>query len=233
MTIIERRVKECPQCRRRFDDYGLVSGNTFGAKFWTDGKREAPMWPDESRLLKCPKCDELMWIPDIPFLDVKAIEKEERAERVKLCSENIFPGFSKINIQRAKDALLGDPKEPDEGEYLFYLNSNDFPYEKEKYLRIRAWWKINDIYRESTKNILPKYSQAQKKSILKLFSLLNIADPNERIMKAEIARELGFFDQALLLLDTAFSESMRPHYDLILSLAKKKIRLVAEVKTEK
>lgn len=35
---------------------GMSSGNTMGAKWWTDGKREVPMLPYTNRLVKCPYC---------------------------------------------------------------------------------------------------------------------------------------------------------------------------------
>jgi len=39
----------------------LYSGNTYGAKFWTDGKRDAPMLPYTNQLIKCPYCGDLFW----------------------------------------------------------------------------------------------------------------------------------------------------------------------------
>jgi len=39
-----------------------MSGNTFGATFWTDGKRDAPMLPDLPEFVKCPHCKLLLWI---------------------------------------------------------------------------------------------------------------------------------------------------------------------------
>jgi hypothetical protein len=39
----------------------LYSGNTMGAIWWTDGKREAPMLPDTNWLMKCPYCKDLFW----------------------------------------------------------------------------------------------------------------------------------------------------------------------------
>jgi hypothetical protein len=42
----------------------ICSGNTFGAQYWTDGKREAPMLPDEPWLRLQPETDELFWMDE-------------------------------------------------------------------------------------------------------------------------------------------------------------------------
>lgn len=39
----------------------ICTGNTFGAQYWTDGKREAPMLPDEPWLRLQPDTGELFW----------------------------------------------------------------------------------------------------------------------------------------------------------------------------
>ena len=49
-------VRECPHCKAHVVQEETVSGNTIGAKFYTDGKREAKMLPDHPWLVKCPVC---------------------------------------------------------------------------------------------------------------------------------------------------------------------------------
>ena len=39
-------IKRCPGCKGLLAEGTLASGNTLGATFWTDGKREAPMLPE-------------------------------------------------------------------------------------------------------------------------------------------------------------------------------------------
>ena len=36
-------IKKCLVCSKSIEHHTIGSGNTFGATFWTDGKREAPM----------------------------------------------------------------------------------------------------------------------------------------------------------------------------------------------
>jgi hypothetical protein len=47
-------IKKCLECSGLIKEYTIMSGNTFGAIFWTDGKRDAPMLPDLPWLVKCP-----------------------------------------------------------------------------------------------------------------------------------------------------------------------------------
>ena len=37
--------KHCSSCHQLIIEETLMSGNTFGAIYWSDGKREAPMLP--------------------------------------------------------------------------------------------------------------------------------------------------------------------------------------------
>ena len=57
-------IRECPECNAALERTTMMSGNTFGARFWTDGKMMAPMLPDRPWLAKCPKCTALFWIDE-------------------------------------------------------------------------------------------------------------------------------------------------------------------------
>ncbi len=69
-------------CRTPLQCRTIGSGNTFGARFWTDGKREAPMLPDEPSLLKHPTEAVLFWrneckeIGEIDFWSNEAADLE-------------------------------------------------------------------------------------------------------------------------------------------------------------
>lgn len=58
-------IKECSKCSNLIADCTIASGNTFGAEFWTDGKREAPMLPEQPWLVICPHCGSAVWIDDL------------------------------------------------------------------------------------------------------------------------------------------------------------------------
>lgn len=50
------RIVTCPFCGAKKELMSLRSGNTFGARFWSDGKRIAPMLPQVSPVQKCLDC---------------------------------------------------------------------------------------------------------------------------------------------------------------------------------
>jgi hypothetical protein len=58
------KIKKCSNCYGLIREFTLMSGNTFGATFWTDGYRDAPMLPEQLWLIKCPHCKMLLWIDE-------------------------------------------------------------------------------------------------------------------------------------------------------------------------
>ena len=57
------RILVCPECGETKEVMTLMSGNTFGADFWSDGKMDAPMLPQPSPIQKCPHCGAYIWAP--------------------------------------------------------------------------------------------------------------------------------------------------------------------------
>lgn len=55
-------IRKCSKCKNLVQQETLMSGNTLGARYYTDGKMEAPMLPYLQYLIKCPHCNYLIWI---------------------------------------------------------------------------------------------------------------------------------------------------------------------------
>jgi endogenous inhibitor of DNA gyrase (YacG/DUF329 family) len=180
-------IRECPHCKANVVQEDTLSGNTIGAKYYTDGKREAKMLPDHPALVKCPACSRLFWVEE---------------------AEEVDSGF---------DAAKGKQKvmAPSGQELLAYLSGATLPKDKEAYLRIHVWWAANDAWRW-VPNSKPAFSKEQVKNLDALAALLDESEPGERILKAEVARELGRFDECLRLLSYQFGED----YDFVLSFIK-------------
>ena len=51
------QIIECPACGKRQLRMSLRSGNTIGARYFSDGKRVADMLPEFPYFVKCPACD--------------------------------------------------------------------------------------------------------------------------------------------------------------------------------
>jgi len=50
------QILTCPFCGTEKEILSLLSWNTFGQVYWSDGKREAPGAPEISYVQKCPQC---------------------------------------------------------------------------------------------------------------------------------------------------------------------------------
>lgn len=194
-------VRECPKCKVSIEQPTMASGNTFGARFWTDGECEAPMFPDYLSFVKCPKCKHLFWISE--------------AEKVEGADENTA-------------VLAFDYIEPSESDY-YKAVAAEKDKAKQKYLRIRGWRASNDQWRKQPDVKEAKLSPEAKSNMNALSALLKESNPEERLLKAEIARELGKFDQCLKLLEFKFSRNLSDTASFIKSLAEKKCAVVREI----
>lgn len=203
-------LRECPKCRALLVQQTMVSGNTFGARFWTDGKMVALMLPDQPWLVKCPKCGTLFWIDE-----AKKLGEQNSWDKGKKWLNAVQPGL------------------PSEKDFLSVLTKNKVSQKKELYVRRHAWWLANDAFRTNSAAKF-SYSSAQEKNIQTLAGLLDETDPDQRIMKAEAFRELGQFQECIKLLSNSFKDQEHAKVaGFIRELAMQKSRLVHEIKEKK
>lgn len=102
--------------------------------------------------------------------------------------------------------------------------------ERETYCRVHAWHCFNDARRDQ-KNAaelseLPDVAAANMKA---LFALLDRMKPEQRMLRAELARELGRFAEALGLLNFDFGEDYAATAAQIRALASQGNAGVAQV----
>lgn len=97
---------------------------------------------------------------------------------------------------------------PTAGEFLSAIPSLDGDADKELFVRMRSWWRTNDRFRTGGADAAP-FSEAERANLAAIAEALGDADPQHIIMRAEIARELGQFDQCLKLLDREFEEGVQ------------------------
>lgn len=186
MTIGPSNIRECPACAKPVEQPTLGSGNTFGARQWSDGFLDAPMMPELPRLAKCPHCTALFWV--------------EEAKQLAKC----WP--QEIESSRWPEA--NEIEGPSAEEFLGALPSVDGDAAKETFVRMRAWWRGNDRFRKGDADA-PPFSDAERANLEALARMLDDSDPQQVIMKAEIARELGRFDRCLKLLERDFEEGLQ------------------------
>lgn len=204
-------IRECSACGKHIAQGTIVSGNTIGARYWTDGKRVAPMLPDQPLLGKCQHCNTLVWINE-----QKKVGEIHRG------------GSTNRETDKYSDALpVSDPTFQDFAD-LLEAGLND--KKKERYLRLRAWWTGNDSRRKSVQTMPLNSSEAQ--NLRAFIALLNESDENDRIMKAEVLRELCEFEEAEKLLSAKFNKNLSQAVSIIRELNQKRIPTVAEMKFE-
>ena len=202
------RIMKAPGCKKPVKISTIASGNTFGATFWTDGKKEAPMLPDEPWLLKSPVEEKLFW----------ADECEEIGQIDNWDSKPVNKEWTKLAFA----------EEPGEKDYFAALTSDIANTdEKKRYLRMRLWWRGNDDIRRGKKDIL---SKAHLDNLSAFAELLSSEDPDQRLMKAEIYRELNRFTEAKKLITFKYPKGYSSAVKLIRTLIESQDSRVAELK---
>jgi len=173
----------CPHCGEKARYQTLLCGNTFGATLWTDGKRLTPIFVEPPQFVRCSACAACYWFEDAAHLDDESFD-EEAAEREGMPWLQEADEADMYRAPAAGGTAVG-------------------PHERR--FRVLAWWSSHDPLRTEHPEppaVDPALAQARG---LKLQGLLRVLDPteiNDRIMRAEVHRELGDFDAARRQLDT-------------------------------
>lgn len=207
------QVIACPHCGFLARQHTLRSGNTSGAILWSDGKREAPMLPEFPAVARCRGCKRFYWVE----------EAEVKGE--------IEP-FGNKSKRVPKEWERAEPTQHlTVDEYIEALDTGvGSDMQKERYLRVHFWWAVNDIVRRNANaQISTRYVQKLHENLANLSVPLDERDPNDRIMKAEIARETGDFTQAIRLLRDVPAD-FRWVADTIINLSERKNSLVTQLR---
>lgn len=214
--ILRESTFYCPHCKKTLSRTEASSGNTIGAKFWSDGKVRAPMLLTVNKIIRCPKCNDIFWRED-----AKECKTEEEATEIS--DNSFFPENSLLYNKPINTInIFSEALEKKLGNNL----------KKEKYLRVGIWRSYNDFIRRystesSFKSFLKDIFSSKKKyteddvekwiekyfdlytnNLQKLLLLLNENYLEDIVQKIEILRNLSKFEQAKELLDN-HSENIR------------------------
>jgi hypothetical protein len=205
LTLIMR----APGCKRpvKFTTVGSVAISVASvlATYWTDGKCESRMLPDEPWLRKSLSEGVLFW--------------SDECEKIGQHFDR--PG----ELEREEWRDLDYAVEPSEEDYFEALDADVANSgERMRYLRMRLWWLGNDPIRKDKEKRL---SEPHLANLRQLADLLSDDDPNQRLMKAEVLRELSRFDDALHVLKRIFPEDYSQAVARIRQLAEQGMATVA------
>ena len=200
-------ILQCSSCQGHISHTPLASGNTFGARYWTDGWRDAPMLPEDPWLVKCPHCSAFIWIDELQ----KVFESEQYAE----LDNEYADALGYIILSHA--------------DYLAFIDQcSEMSAEKECFVRMRAWWRGNDSRRQGGE-LMPLTSD-ECENLRCLLRFMDQSDGNDRLMSAEIYRQLAEFESAAEVLKGEFSQGMQAAANQIRELTDKNVCVVAELK---
>ena len=165
----------CPRCDHVFSYMAVGSYNTFGATFYTDGFIEGPMYDDQGRLFRCPQCHSVGWSDEFTC-DGPGDGDEDEEAFGSVFEAEVYP----IPLTDYPGLLEAEPwRGPDE----------------EKYVRIAAFWAAN-MPRRSATGALEPFAPTEERNLLALLDRLGDS-PQDRLMRAEILREMGRFEDCL------------------------------------
>lgn len=197
----------CPKCKFLAKYATILSGNTFGSTLWTDGKVDAPMLPEPPSVVECQHCKAVFWLKD-------ALKVGEIKFQTKRDSTDYKWKFCKY------------VKEPDKEGYFRAIEQKLAKNKKDKKtLRILTWWRCNDPYRDFEKNNKISTVELDARSIdnmKKLMTLLGKRKISDKIMYAELLRELKSFDKAIAILKTIDDKEYSDFVDRLMKLCKSK-----------
>jgi hypothetical protein len=172
----------CPLCGALARYGTLLSGNTFGARIWSDGKQIARMLPRPPMFVLCHGCHEVYALRD--------------AQEI---------GEAPLGPELARPEWESAPfvEEPDEAAYYAAIAKSDRgDADRHRSLRHLAWWRHNDPFRVDDDGVIPGESEDPRwrANAEALLSLLG-DELNDQFMRVELLRQLGRSAEALAQLN--------------------------------
>jgi hypothetical protein len=156
----------------------MLSGNTFGAKFWPDGKMDAPMMPEYPAYVGCPHCKASFWVENTKIVKSFGYNEEREIPDLTLDSNQNPISY----------------KDPTKKIYLQGLDDLNITKENEIYLRSKLMQIYNDVNRD--KKIQHPATEEQIQNWNRLLDILDPNDSQEKLLKVEVYREMGNFEEA-------------------------------------
>ena len=169
------KIVKCPYCGTKKELFTMLSGNTFGATFWSDNKRVAPMLPMVSPVQKCPSCGKY-------YEEVKNRCGEVNSHSFAL-GELTFPEWKEAYAQFQAEGV--DDKTLDN-------------------LRFWLIHSYNDYFHRSKEAPQPSEEDFEffSKTVVEFIDSFNWNKAADLLMKAELYREANMMQECRQVLDS-------------------------------
>lgn len=202
-------VYKCPNCGNLLKKGSLISGNTFDMKIFSDGKRIAPNLPDFPDITKCKKCNSIFWLSKLKKIgtfDGDATKNPDWANADKAEFLDIDDFFNALETANAR-------------------NKND-----ELIIRQQLLWAFNDRIRDGKNLFNDENDEIRwKDNINKLLNILDKSDLNQKIMIAEINRNLGKFENCIRIINEIENDKYNWLKEKFIKECKRKNKKVIEL----
>ncbi len=167
------RILTCPHCDGKKEVLSLKSGNTFGAITWSDNKTEAHMLPRISFVQQCPHCGEYY-----------LLSRQDGDEYSSNYSFNLGE-LDFVGHVKAWEQLSQLP---------------DLTESERMNCRFLQVWAYNDEFTRKPNSNAP--SESDVKFFMNAVDDLINSNKVQSLIKAELLRETGRFDEAATMLDS-------------------------------
>ncbi len=202
-------VYKCPNCGNFLTKGSLTSGNTFDSKIFSDGKRIAPMLPEFPELTKCKKCDSIFWLSKLKKIGTYEWDDNKSSNRHNADNTDF------LDIEDCFRAL------------------NEKKYEniiEERFIRKSIFWSYNDRKRNGRNQFKDENDEIRwRENCIELLSLLDQSDLNQKIMIAEIHRNLGDFENCIVIIQSIDDNNLNWLKEKFLNECNRKNKWVIEL----
>lgn len=206
MLPANAKIVKCPFCGERKELLNLASGNTFGAKHWSDQKMIAPMLPRVSPVQKCSKCGKY-------YLEYKQPYKE---------GDDWSSERGELSYQEWKEA------------YEQFKVDNSIKRDDMQVIRHHIIMAFNDEFYRNGSNLVTSQEEAFFIEIINDYIASNKWNSQNMLFKAELYREAGEMTKCEEVLSQISTKSLKEFelkiYDMIKTKMTKGDKIVFMIK---
>jgi len=193
-------IYKCPSCGNLFRQGSLMSGNTFGAKLFSDGISIAKMSLNFPNFTKCKDCGSFLNLRELKEVGVARFNYYSKTGYDSIEWGNMYLKikYLKLNREDIPDSKLLEVRD-------LYDALEMFP-QYELYFRLQILWSSNDHLRFLLEHDFPireldaNSDKRFEENCIALLNLLDQNDENQKILMAELHRNLGQFDKCIELI---------------------------------